>query len=221
MRALLKIATGFMPHFIALSTLLAWGSAGASEVALVGMIGRKAAVLALDGGEPKTVKVGQTWNGITVVSVQADRATLKIEGKERVLLQSQHYRAAAAPASRESAILAADPRGHFITDGAVNGVGMRFLVDTGATLVALPASEAQRLGINYRAGRRGMAQTANGPAPAYTVKLDTVKVGAIELNAVDAMVIERGLETPLLGMSFLNRVEMRREAQTMTLIRRF
>jgi aspartyl protease family protein len=209
-----------MPHFIALWTLFACGSASAGQVTLVGMIGKKAAVLALDGGAPKAVKVGETWNGITVVSVQGDRATLKIEGKERVLLQSQHY-SAAGPASRESAILAADTRGHFITEGAVNGVGMRFLIDTGATLIALPASEARRLGIDYRAGRRGMAQTANGPAPAYTVKLDTVKVGAIELNAVDAMVIEQGLETPLLGMSFLNRVEMRRDGPTMTLIRRF
>lgn len=221
MRALLKMATGFMPHFIALWTLLAWGSAAAGEVALIGMIGDKAAVLAIDGGEPKAVKTGQTWNGITVVSVQKDRATLKIDGKERVLLQSQYYRSAAPPSTRESATLAADTRGHFVTEGAVNGVGMRFLVDTGATLIALPASEARRLGIDYRAGRRSMAQTANGPAPAYTVKLDSVKVGAIELNAVDAMVIEQGLETPLLGMSFLNRVEMRRDGQTMTLIRRF
>jgi aspartyl protease family protein len=215
------MATGFMPHFIALCTLLACGGAAASEVALVGMIGSKAAVLAIDGGEPKAVRTGQTWNGITVVSVEKDRATLRIDGKERVLLQSQHYRSAAAASSRESATLAADTRGHFITEGAVNGVGMRFLVDTGATLIALPAGEARRLGIDYRAGRRGMAQTANGPAPAYTVKLDSVKVGAIELNAVDAMVIEQGLETPLLGMSFLNRVEMRRDGQTMTLIRRF
>ena len=98
---------------------------------------------------------------------------------------------------------------------------MRFLVDTGATVIALPASEARRLGIDYRAGKRGMVQTANGPASVYSVKLDSVKVGAIELTLVDAMVIEQGLETPLLGMSFLNRVEMRRDGQTMTLIRRF
>jgi aspartyl protease family protein len=220
-RALLKIATGFIPHFIALWLLLACTAAAAAEVALIGMIGDKAAVLALDGGEPKAVKVGQTWNGITVVAVQKDGATVRIDGKDRVLLQSQHYRAASTPSSRESATLAADTRGHFITEGTVNGVGMRFLVDTGATVIALPASEARRLGIDYRAGKRGMAQTANGPATAYSVKLDSVKVGAIELTSVDAMVMEQGLETPLLGMSFLNRVEMRHDGQTMTLIRRF
>src|SRR4051812_23059694 len=109
-----------MPHFIALWTLLACSSAAAADLALIGLIGDKAAVLAIDGGEPKTVKVGQTWNGVSVLSVGRDRATVKIEGKERVLLQSQHYRSAPSPSSRDSATLAADTRGHFITEGAVN-----------------------------------------------------------------------------------------------------
>ena len=219
------MATGFMPNFIALFLLLActagFNAAAAAEVALIGVIGDKAAVLALDGGDPKTVRVGQTWNAITVVAVAKDRATVRIDGKERVLLQGQHYRANAPAASRESVTLAADTRGHFVTEGSVNGVPMRFLVDTGATVVALPASDARRLGIDYRAGKRGTTQTANGRVEVFSVKLDTVKVGAIELSAIDALVIEKGLDIALLGMSFLNRVEMRREGQTMTLIRRF
>jgi aspartyl protease family protein len=231
-RAHLKIATGFMRHFMALSLALAAGGAAAAEVTLTGMIGNKAAVLSIDGGAPKAVKVGESWNGVTVVSVQKDRATLRIDQKERILMQGQHYHSGATPSAaaaspappadnRTSATLAADSRGHFITDGAVNGVGMRFLVDTGATVVTLPAAEARRLGIDYRAGRRGMVQTANGIAPTYGISLDSVKVGGIELSAVDALVIEHGLDTPLLGMSFLNRVEMRRNGDTMTLIRRF
>lgn len=67
-----------MPNFIALLLLLACTPALALEVALVGMIGDKAAVLAVDGGNPKTVKVGQTWQGITVLSVEKDRATVQI-----------------------------------------------------------------------------------------------------------------------------------------------
>ncbi len=210
-------------HFIAIPFLIfllcqkAWGA----EIALIGVIGDKAAVLALDGGDPKTVKVGQTWNGISVIAVVKDRATVKIDGKERVLIQGQHYRANAPSSTRESVTLAADTRGHFITDGSINGIAVRFLVDTGATYVALPASDARRLGIDYRAGRRGTTQTANGPVEVFSVKLDNLKVGAIELTSVDALVIEKGLGIALLGMSFLNRVEMRREGQTMTLIRRF
>jgi aspartyl protease family protein len=214
------MATGFMPHFMALCLLTA-STAWAADVALIGVIGAKAAVLSVDGGEPKTVKVGDKWHGVGVVSVEKDRATVDIDGRRRVLLLGQHQRSVASASSRESVTLAADARGHFVADGAVNGVPMRFLVDTGATSIALPASEAQRLGIDYRKGERGLVQTANGNVQVYRVKLDSVKVGSIELQSVEAVVTERGLSIPLLGMSFLNRVEMKRDGEAMTLIRRF
>ena len=194
----------------------------AAEVSLIGVIGDKAVVLAIDGGNPKTVKVGQTWSGVTVVAVQKNQATVEIDGKRRVLQQGQGYRAAAAaPDSRASVTLAADARGHFVAEGLVNGNPVRFLLDTGATTVALPAAEAQRLGIDYRKGQISFMQTANGATAAWRVRLDSVKVGDIELNGVDAAVLEGGLGIALLGMSFLNRVEMRRDGQTMVLTRRF
>ena len=98
---------------------------------------------------------------------------------------------------------------------------MRFLVDTGATSIALPAREAARLGLDYRKGARGVSNTANGPVTVYRVSLDTVRLGGIELHTVEAVVLESGLDTALLGMTFLNRVEMKREGSTMTLTRRF
>ena len=225
------MATGFMPRFtefglriIALLLLLAGGPAAAAEVALIGVIGDKAAVVAVDGGDPKTIKVGQTWRGIFVVSVEKDRATLDIDGKRRVLQRGMHHRSAegaAPPGGRQTAVLAADTRGHFIAEGTVNGSGMRFLVDTGATTVALPASDALRLGLDYRRGRHIRTQTANGAASAYVVMLERIKVGNIELYNVEGVVIESGLHMALLGMSFLNRVEMKRDGHTMTLIRQF
>jgi len=215
------MATGFMPNIIALLLWFACGAAFAAEVALIGVFGDKAAVLAFDGGDPKTVKVGQTWNGVSVLSVEKDRATVEFEGRKRVLVQGQHYRSAAARSDRELVTLAADSRGHFVTDGAVNGSSVRFLVDTGATSIVLPARDAERLGIDYRKGRRAITQTANGPVGVYRVNLTTVRLGDIELQAVDAVVIEQGLDIALLGMSFLNRVEMKRDGATMTLIRRF
>jgi aspartyl protease family protein len=213
--------TGFMPNIIALLLWLACGAAAAADVALIGVIGDKAAVLAVDGGDPKTVKVGQKWNGISVLSVEKDRAIVEIGGHRRVLTQGQHYRSAAAPSDREHVTLAADTQGHFVTDGAVNGTAVRFLVDTGATAIALPARDAERLGIDYRKGRRGVSHTANGQVPVYRVNLDSVKLGGIELRSVDAIVIEQGLDIALLGMTFLNRVEMKRDGGTMTLTRRF
>jgi aspartyl protease family protein len=94
------MATGFMPVIIALVLWLACGAAAAADIALIGLIGDKAAVLALDGGNPKTVKVGQTWNGITLMSVEKERATVEFEGRKRVLQYGQHYRSAASGSER-------------------------------------------------------------------------------------------------------------------------
>jgi aspartyl protease family protein len=210
-----------MVRIIALLFALYCGPAAAADVALIGLIGDKAAVFALDGGEPKTVKIGQKWNGVTLIAVGRGQATVEIEGKQRVLQIGQHYRAAAAASGRQSVTLYADSRGHFIAEGSVNGIPVRFMVDTGATVIALPASDARRLGMDYLKGARGMVQTANGPAPAYRVQLDVVKLGGVQLNSVEAIVIEQGLNVALLGMSFLNRVEMRREGELMMLNRRF
>jgi aspartyl protease family protein len=212
-----------MTHFIALLLLFSASfGARAVDVALIGMLGEKAAVFAVDGGEPKAVKVGQKWRGISLLSVERDQATVEIDGKQRVLKIGQHYRTATAASSdRQSVTLAADPRGHFVSQGSINGNPVRFLVDTGASSVALPAAEAQRLGIDYRKGERGFTSTAGGLVPIYRVRFDSVKLGSIELSGVDGIVIEQGLDIALLGMTFLNRVEMKRDGHTMVLIRRF
>jgi aspartyl protease family protein len=219
------MATGFMKRHsrvLWLAVLLAAAPAvQATEVTLTGTFGDKAAILALDGGEPRTVRVGQRIGNVTLVSVDKDRATVEVDGKRRVLLRGQTYSTAANPSGRQTTVLAAGPGGHFVAEGQVNGGAVRFLVDTGATAIALPAADARRLGIDYQKGKRGITQTANGPAAMYIVRLDTVRVGGIELQAVDAYILEQGLNVALLGMTFLNRVEMKRDGATMTLTRRF
>ncbi len=192
----------------------------ATEVKLVGTFGEKAAILVIDGGEPRTVRVGRELAGVTVVSVQRDGAVIEVEGVRRTLARGQHYSTGAGDA-RQSVTLAADTRGHFVAEGAINGRPVRFVVDTGATVVALPASDAVRLGIDYRKGPLALTKTAGGVVPVYKVRFDSVRLGAIEIAAVDGVVIEQGLEIALLGMSFLNRVEMKNEGQLMTLTRRY
>jgi len=103
-----------MPNIIALLLWFACGLAAAADVSLVGVIGGKAAVVVLDGGEPKTVKVGQTWNGLTVLSVDKDSALMEIEGTRRVLQQGQHYRRAVPASDHAQVTLAAGPGGHFV-----------------------------------------------------------------------------------------------------------
>ena len=189
---------------------------------VVGLSSARASV-SINGGSPRWLAVGQrSPEGVVLVAVDRESATFEIDGKRRALGMNQAYVAAKAAGGGSSSVtLKADARGHFVADGQVNGGTVRFLVDTGATTIALPATDAKRLGLDYLKGERGLVQTANGGAPAYRVKLDTVRLGDITLNGVDAVVLEGGLTTPLLGMSFLNRTEMKRDGETMVLTKRF
>jgi len=209
-----------MRHSIAVLIFLASAAAAAGEVSLIGTFGATAAILSIDGGAPKTVKVGQSAGGIKLISVEQDRATIEADGKRRVLQRGQTY-SSAGTGGAQSVTLSASSGGHFMADGQINGGSMRFVVDTGATSIAIPAADANRLRIDYQRGRRVFTQTANGMAQAYLVTLDSVRIGGIELNSVEAIVMEQGLAVGLLGNSFLNRTEMRREGQTMTLIKRY
>ena len=216
------MATGFTVRIIALlACLYGAGLAAAADVALIGVIGDKAAVLAIDGGEPKTVKVGQKWSGITVISVERRQATVEIDGARRTLNLGRHYRGSTVATRRERITLAADGRGMFFAEGAVNGVPMRFVIDTGATYVSLSGHDATRLGLDFRSGRPMRMQTANGTVIKYLVKFDRVKLGDIELTGVDGVVGDQEMPYALLGMSFLNRFEMQRDGTSMTLLRRF
>lgn len=209
---------------LSLALLCLPGAASAAEVSLIGVVAGKAAVLVVDGGTPKTVRIGQKFGQLTVLSVDKTSAQIEIEGKRRTLPLGQHVTsgAPAAGARKPQAVLAADPRGHFLADALINGKPLRALVDTGATMISLPGNEARRMGIDFSKGQKGYTQTANGPTPAYRIKLDTVKVGDIEMHNVDAVVLDGGgLGLTLLGMSFLNRVEMRRDGETMTLLQRY
>lgn len=125
--------------------------------------------------------------------------------------QTPELRAAVAIAPQSSmaqpASIAKGRDGHYWAEADVNGSRVRFLVDTGASAVALTLADAQRLGIatdkldyNYK------VVTASGETRAAAVKLGRVSVAGAALNDVDAMVIESGLESSLLGMTYLGRL---------------
>ena len=193
----------------------------AVDVILVGLIGAKAIVV-IDGRAPRTLAPGEkTADGVLLLGTEKDAASFEIDGRKRTLHMGRAY-SAPARAGRQYATLSADARGQFFAMGSINGGSVRFLVDTGATFVALPAAEARRLGIDYLRGQRGQIQTANGPATAYRVKLDTVRIGDIAVDNVDAVVSENNaMGVALLGMSFLNRMDMKRDGQNMTLTKRY
>lgn len=217
----------FLPVF-----LLAPMLAAAMDVSLVGVVSNKA-LLSFSGGRPTTLSQGETVQGVRLLSLAGDQAVVEINGKRRSLRVGQNVVGEAVPdarsasesggsgASVDSMTLMADGAGHFFATGAINGVAVRFLVDTGATFISIGRSDAQRIGINVLGGQRAMSQTANGVIEVTKVKLDTVQLGTLILRNVDAVVHNKDLPITLLGMSFLNRMEMQRLGSNMTLKKRF
>lgn len=194
-------------------------AAAAIDLGLAGVTASKAMVI-VDGGEPHSLAVGQTVEGVKLVAIQGDQAVFEVNGKKRSLRVGQHA-VGSTSGDGGKVVLTADGQGHFLTNGTINGVSVRFLVDTGATMVSLGASDARRVGLDGNQGERGVTQTANGQAMVSRVKLDTIRIGDITLHGVDALIHQNDMPIALLGMSFLNRMEMQRDGGSMTLKKRF
>ena len=194
--------------------------AAATDVTVIGLFPGKA-VITIDRKSPRTLSVGErTAEGVLLVSVDTRGAMLEIDGKRQTLEMGQHFETADMSSQRTSVTLAQDGRGHFRTDAYVNGAHIRFMVDTGATLVSIPMSEAQRLGINYLKGTPGYSMMADGRrVPSYRVNLETITVGDVTLYNVEGVV--QGGGEPLLGMSFLSRTAMRNDGQSLVLTKRY
>lgn len=207
-------------HCMAWLMLLVTVPVSAASVGVVGLFKDKAMV-SIDGSPPRLIAAGQSMQGVKLLSSNSDSATFEIDGKLRTLAMGQSFASSAGGGAKPSVTLSADPSGHFVTPGSINGASVMFLLDTGATSVVLPAGEAKRMGINYREGQMMGASTANGVIPAWRVSLGSVRVGNINLNQVEGLVVESSMPAVLLGMSFLNRMDMRREGQSMTLTQRY
>lgn len=195
--------------------------AEAVDVAVAGFFPGKA-VLVVDGGAPRAVAVGGvTAGGVRLVSIQGDTAVVEVGGRQQTLRLGERAVSAPGTASAASITLHADSRGHFMTEGSINGAGVTFILDTGASVVSMGSGDAARIGIDYRKGQMLSTLTANGPGRVWRVKLDSVRVGDVTLRNVDGAVHEADLPVVLLGMSFLNRMEMSRNADQMILRQRY
>jgi aspartyl protease family protein len=211
-------------RLMAIGLALAAGAAAAQSVALQGMLGSKA-LLIVDGGAPRSVAPGEAHMGVKVLSTLGDQAVVEIGGKRHTL------RVGDAPASiggnggasarGSKIVLTAGSGGHFTTQGAINGRAVQFVVDTGATSVAMSVQEAERLGIDYRKGQLGRSSTANGVINVYMVKLASVRIGDVEIYDVDGTVVPAGMPYILLGNSFLTRFQMTRHNDQLVLERRY
>jgi aspartyl protease family protein len=195
----------------------------AEQVQVVGLF-PGAAVLNVDG-QRKLVKVGQMGpGGVQVISADSRGAVLRVNGVERPYSLSREAGSggASAPAKAQTSI-ARGADGHYRVVGSVGGHSIAFLVDTGATSIALNESQARTLGIDFRVvGQPMVVNLAAGTAKAWRIKLPQVKVGPLEVLGVEAFVLEgEGANDALLGMSFLNRVRWHEEQGLMVLESKF
>jgi aspartyl protease family protein len=212
-------------HFLlALAAAMTIGAAQAQSVALAGMLGSKA-LLIVDGTTPKSVAAGETHQGVKVISTAGDQAVIEQDGKRRTVRVGDapvSLGGAGASAGRGTRItLNESGGGHFMTAGQINGRAVQFMVDTGATNVAMSVQDAERAGIAYKTGQPVRMSTANGVSNGYRIKLNSVRVGDVEIFDVDAVVTPEPMPFLLLGNSFLSRFQMRRENTLMTLDKRY
>lgn len=194
-----------------------------TQVNIVGLFTDKAVVM-INGAAPKTLSIGQSADGVKLISANSQSATLEIEGKLKKLGMGQAASVAgsAASSSLPSVTLYADMQGHFVSECKINGMALKFLVDTGATHVTLNSGDAQFAKIDYKRGKPVQVSTANGVVTAYLVTISSLKIGSISLGQVPATIMEGGSPSMvLLGMSALNRMEMKRQDIALTLTKKY
>lgn len=202
-----------------------YASAWAQSVALSGVAGGKALVV-IDGAAPRFLSAGQSHQGVRVVSVQGESATVEVGGQKRLL------RVGEAPVSVGSGgpsgdgagqriVLTADGQGHFMSSGLINGKTVQFMVDTGATNVILSEADAKRINLAFDKGQRVGVSTANGQVVGHMLRLQSVKLGDVQVYDVPAIVLPQAMPFVLLGNSFLTRFQMLRQNDQLTLERRY
>lgn len=192
-----------------------------TEVNVVGLFNGKA-VLIVNGGKPKTYSVGENSNGVKLIAADSTTATLLIEGNLKQVGMGQAASVGGSSSGVETVTLYANPEGHFVSDCFINGVALRFLLDTGATMVALNSGDAKYAKIDYKRGTPIQLSTANGVVTAYRVTLASLRIGGLTLNQVEATVVEGGSPpVVLLGMTALNRMSMKRDDIALTLTKKY
>jgi len=209
---------------LAFAAAFVCAAASAQSVGLSGMLGSRA-LLIVDGSAPRSVAPGETFQGVKVISTSGDQAVVEIGGKRATL------RVGDAPASvgkgggagsgGSKIVLPAASGGHFMAQGSINGSATNFMVDTGATTVAMSVDYAERMRVDYKSGQAVRMNTANGVAQGWRVKLNSVRIGDVEIFDVDAVVTQQSMPFVLLGNSYLSRFQMQRDNDQMVLTRRY
>ena len=191
----------------------------AQSVALAGVLGSKA-LLVVDANAPRAVGAGDEYKGVKVIAVSKDDATIEVKGARRVVRLGEAPVSVGARTGGRRVTLMADSRGHFMNSGTINGQVMQYMVDTGASTVAIGRPDADRMELKYQSGQPVRVNTANGVAQGWRMKLDSVRVGDIEVFGVEAIITSQPMPYVLLGNSFLSEFQMTRINDQMVLEKR-
>lgn len=208
----------FSHWLLAVAALTTAAAAQAQGVVLAGRMGERA-LLVIDG-RAHTLAVGQTAAGVRLLRWTGDSAEVERAGASYALRLGgtpAQIGAAPAPVGGREIVIPAGPGGHFTAGGSINGRATRFMVDTGATMVSIGRDDAERLGLDLKAARASVTQTANGPVAVQSLTLTSLRVGDVELSNVHAIVLPSAMPYVLLGNSWLGRFQMRRENDVMRL----
>ena len=176
------------------------------------------AVLTING-QQRMLRAGQrSPEGVLLVSATPKQAVIEIDGHRQEVSLSQHITGQYQTTEKQQVSIPRNNLNQYITFAELNGRRQQVLVDTGANKVAMSSLHARQLGIDYQAGVPSMVRTASGTVPSYRVTLRSVSVGDISASGVEAVVIEGAYPAEiLLGMSYLERVDMREQNGTLYL----
>jgi aspartyl protease family protein len=189
----------------------------AADILVLGLF-RDMAILRVEGKQYKLRTGEASPEGIKLIAANSQEAILEINGRRETYQLGSHISSSFTAPEKAGAIIR-PLNGMYKVPGFINRQPVEFLIDTGASSIAMNANQARKLGINFRyEGEEGYSSTASGYAKIYKLKLDSVQVGDIVVKNVEAAVLEGNFPTTaLLGMSFLNRVNMKRDGQLLML----
>ncbi len=196
----------------------------AVEKIVVNGLTQDKAIVTIDGKQRVLKKGKISPEGALLIEANSKEAIIEIDGKQETYTLGTHIgNTFNKPTGGKKLILVPDAGSMYRISGTINGAHVKFLVDTGATLVSMNGNIARRLGIDYKLiGRESLSNTASGTSKIYIVNLKKVKVGDIELHNVGGAVHDSDFPTiTLLGMSFLGKVDMKREGRLMELEKKY
>lgn len=177
------------------------------------------AVLQIDG-QRKTLKVGQSYGGVTLVAAYSRTATLEVNGKQMVVGISRYIGSSYQEPKEQVVTIQRDAMLQYQTTAHINGRKVQVLVDTGANVVAMSSVHARSLGIDYSNGIPSKVETASGLINAHVVTLRSVSVGGIKVDGVRASVVQGEFPaTILLGMTYLQHVKIQENNGILSLSR--